>query len=188
MLSVRTAGPARAAAARTALALAGSALLAASAQVAVPMIPVPITLQTLAIPLLALAFGRSIAIGATLLYLLEGAAGLPVFAPLHTGLSALTGPTAGYLWTFPVAAYVTGLLLDRGLAASYAGRWAAVFLGTATVFAGGAWWLTAGFGMSAGHALAVGVVPFLIGDVLKVSLAAALPSQAAAIAARFNLR
>jgi biotin transport system substrate-specific component len=187
MLSARSAVSPRTLAIGFTLAAAGSALLAVSAQIAVPMVPVPITLQTLAIPLLVLALGRNVGLAATLLYLFEGAIGWPVFAPVRSSMPALVGPTAGYLWMFPVAAYAIGTLLERGWDASYAGRWTAIFLGTALVFAGGAGWLVAGFHLTPGQAIAAGVTPFLIGDALKVSIAAALPSQAARIAAFFNI-
>ena len=186
MYRARSAAVPRTLAIRFALAVTGSALLAASAHVAVPMLPVPITLQTLAIPLLVLALGRNLAVMATLLYLAEGAVGLPVFAPI-AGPPGLVGPSAGYLWMYPLAAFVTGLLLDRGLVTTFAGRWAAIFAGTVLVFAGGVWWLTVVFKFNLAQAFAAGVAPFVIGDLLKVSIAAALPSQAAKIAARFNL-
>jgi biotin transport system substrate-specific component len=185
MLRARSAAVPRTLAIRLALAVAGSALLAASAHVVVPILPVPLTLQTLAVPLLVLALGRNLAVLATLAYLAEGACGLPVFAPVP-GPPGLIGPMAGYLWTYPVAAFVTGTLLERGWNAKYVSRWAAVFAGTAIVFAGGVASLMA-WGLSGATAIAAGVTPFVIGDLLKVSLAAALPSQAAKIAARFNL-
>jgi biotin transport system substrate-specific component len=185
MLRARSAVVPRALGIRFTLAATGSALLAISAHVAVPMVPVPITLQTLAIPLLVLALGRNLAVMATLLYLAEGAVGWPVFAPV-AGPSGLVGPTAGYLWMYPVAAFTMGALLDRGWT-TYAGRWAAIFAGTVLVFAGGVWWLTVVYQLNVGQAFAAGVAPFIIGDFLKVSLAAALPSQAAKIAARFHL-
>jgi biotin transport system substrate-specific component len=186
MYRARSAAVPRTFAIRCTLAVTGSALLALSAHVAVPMLPVPLTLQTLAIPLLVLALGRNLAVMATVLYLAEGAVGLPVFAPI-AGPPGLIGPTAGYLWMYPPAAFLTGLLLDRGLSANYALRWAAIFAGTTLIFAGGVWWLTVVYGFTLAQAFAAGVAPFVIGDLLKVSLAAALPSQAAAIAARFRI-
>ena len=186
MQRARSAAAPRTLAIRFALAVAGSALLAVSAHVAVPSLPVPTTLQTLAIPLLVLALGRNLAVLATLLYLAEGAVGLPVFAPV-AGPPGLVGPSAGYLWMYPVAAFAMGMLLERGLGANYVGRWAAIFAGTVLVFAGGVWWLTVVYQLTFGQAFAAGVAPFIIGDFLKVSIAAALPSQAAKIAARFNL-
>jgi biotin transport system substrate-specific component len=172
---------------RLALAVAGSLLLALSAKVAVPMLPVPVTLQTLALPLLVLALGRNLAVTATLLYLAEGAAGLPVFAPIADGLPGLIGPTAGYLWMYPVAAFAIGTLLDRGLGATWLGRWAAIFAGDLIVFAGGVAWLMVAARLDAATAIALGATPFVIGDLLKISLASALPSQAAKIAARFTI-
>lgn len=186
MYRARSAAFPRTLAIRFALAATGSALLAVSAHVAVPMLPVPITLQTLAIPLLVLALGRNLAVMATLLYLAEGAIGLPVFAPIP-GPPGLVGPSAGYLWMYPVAAFAIGALLDRGLTANYAGRWVAIFTGTLLVFAGGVWWLTVIYQFSLAQAFATGVAPFILGDFMKVSIAAALPSQAAKIAARFNI-
>lgn len=172
---------------RLALAVTGSVLLAVSAKVAVPMLPVPITLQTLAIPLLVLALGRTLAVTATLLYLAEGAVGLPVFAPVADGFPGLVGATAGYLWSYPVAAYVIGTLLGSGLKASWAGRWAAIFAGDLVIFAAGAAWLGFFLHLNVAQALALGVTPFIIGDLLKITIASALPSKAAALAARFRL-
>jgi biotin transport system substrate-specific component len=158
MISVRSAGVRRSIAIRLALTVAGSAFLAASAHVAVPMVPVPITLQTLAIPLLVLTLGRDLATLATFAYLLEGAIGLPVFAPVATG-PGLIGPTAGYLWMYPVAAYLIGTLCEGKLGATYAGRWLAIFTGTVVVFTGGVWWLAVGYHLSIAHAFAIGAGP-----------------------------
>jgi len=87
------------------------------------------------------------------------------------------GPTAGFLWTFPLAAFAVGVLLDRGVGDSYPGRWLAVFAGTALVFAGGAWWLAVGVGLSPTDALMKGISPFIVGDILKCTIAAALSPQ-----------
>jgi biotin transport system substrate-specific component len=187
MLRARSAAAPRSIAIRCALAVAGSALLAVSAHVAVPMLPVPITLQTLALPLLVLALGRNLAVAAVVLYLGEGALGLPVFAPVTDGFPGLIGPTAGYLWMYPVAAFVMGTFLDGDLARSWAGRWAAVFAGDLIVFAGGACWLMIALHLPLAQAVALGVAPFVIGDLLKITIASALPSQAAKIAAYFRI-
>jgi biotin transport system substrate-specific component len=176
MISARPAFSARALAVQAALVLAGSGILALSAQIAVPMVPVPITMQTLAIPLLVLTIGTRLSTLAALAYLAEGACGLPVFSGLG-GLVRLAGPTAGFLWTFPLAALAVGVLLDRGLASTYPGRWLAVFGGTAIIFAGGAWWLSVGVGLSPADAVMKGVYPFIIGDILKTSIAAGLSPQ-----------
>ncbi len=186
MLSVRSASAPRALAIRLALVLAGSALMAIAAHVAVPMLPVPITLQTLAIPLVVLTLGRDLGTLAMVAYLAEGGIGLPVFAPVNTG-PGLLGPTAGYLWMYPVAAFVIGALCETRLGASYAGRWLAIFAGTATVFVGGVAWLAGGFHLPFAHAVAIGVTPFLIGDVLKVTIAAGLSSRARDLLARLGV-
>lgn len=186
MYRVQTAATPRRLAIGFALAVTGSVLMAISAKVAVPMVPIPITLQTLALPLLVLALGRNLAVASLLLYLSEGALGLPVFASVP-GLPGLLNHSAGYLWMYPIAAFVMGSLLESGLRASWAGRWAAVFAGDAIVFAGGAGWLMAALHLNVAQTLALGVTPFIIGDLLKITIASALPSQAAKIAARFHL-
>jgi biotin transport system substrate-specific component len=186
MISARSSLTARALAIRVALVLAGSGLLALSAQVAVPMVPVPITMQTLAIPLLVLGIGTRLATLAALAYLVEGAIGLPVFSG-YGGIARLLGPTAGFLWTFPIAAFAVGLMVDRGLGETYPGRWLAVFAGTALVFAGGAWWLAVGVGLSPTDALMKGVYPFIVGDILKCSIAAGLAPQWPKLSARLGL-
>jgi biotin transport system substrate-specific component len=166
--------------------LAGSILMAASAQIAlsVPFSPVPITGQTLALPLIVALLGTRAATLAMIAYLVEGASGLPVFAQHQGGAFWLLGaPTAGYLWAFPFAAFATGWLLDRGLRANVAGRFVAIFLGTAVVFVFGAGWLAHVAG-GAGVALAAGVYPFVAGDLVKTALAAIL----AAPLARFGPR
>jgi len=186
MISARPSSAARALAIRTALVLAGSGILALSAQIAVPMVPVPITMQTLAIPLLALVLGTRLGTLAALTYLVEGALGLPVFSGLG-GIVRLMGPTAGFLWTFPLATFAVGALLDRGLGDTYPGRWLAIFAGTALVFAGGAWWLSVGIGLSPGDAIMKGVYPFIVGDILKTTVAAFLAPQWPRIAKRLGI-
>jgi biotin transport system substrate-specific component len=155
--------------------VAGSALLALGAQISIPMplgMP-PITGQTFALPLVVALLGARGGALAAVLYLAEGAAGLPVFSPHGLpGIARFFGPSAGYLLAFPLAAYVTGMLFDRGLWSSYAGRLVAIALGSFVVFFGGAAWLAhivGGFS----KALAVGVAPYLIGDAIKTIVAAA---------------
>ncbi|MEO6989993.1 MAG: biotin transporter BioY [Candidatus Baltobacteraceae bacterium] len=157
------------------LVLAGSALMALSAQVSIPLpfSPVPISGQTFGVVLVVALLGTRQATLAMIAYLIEGASGLPVFAEHAGGALWLLGPSAGYLWSFPLAAYVTGWLLDRGLSRTFAGRLAAVATGTAAVFAFGWAWLAHVLANPA-TALALGVVPFVVGDVVKTLLAAAI--------------
>jgi biotin transport system substrate-specific component len=182
MIHARSASPARALAIRALLVLCGSLLMAVSAKLSVPMFPVPITGQTLAIPLLVSLLGRNGATLALLAYLGEGALGLPVFAS-----GALLSATGGYLLAFPVAAFAIGLLFERGLDRNYLTRFVAIFAGTSLVFAGGVAWLVAVFHLTPQNAIAVGVLPFMIGDGLKCALAAGLGPLWPKIAVRLGL-
>jgi biotin transport system substrate-specific component len=183
MVSARSFSPLAVFARRAALVLAGSALMYLSAQVAVPANPfwgVPITLQTLAIPILVALLGRELGTLAVLAYLAEGIAGLPVFQGHLGGLARFVGPTAttgGYLIGFPLAAYAIGTLYRLGLDRSYPLRFGAIFLGTALVFVTGVLWLNAFFFHDLGRAIAAGVLPFVIGDVAKCLVAAAVPPR-----------
>jgi biotin transport system substrate-specific component len=172
------AAPARSASrvllARAATVLALTLILALSARIQVPFWPVPMTLQTLAVMTMAGLLGPQMATAAMLAYLAEGAAGLPVFAgtPEHgVGLAYLLGPTGGYLVGMLLAATAVGAVVRR--AGPHPLRiGGAMLLGAAIVYAAGAGWL-AGF-VGSDRALALGVVPFLLGDAVKMTLATAL--------------
>ena len=155
------------------LTLLGAALLMASAKVQVPFYPVPMTLQTLVVLLLGLALGWRLAFATVLLYLAQGAVGLPVFAGTPEkgiGLAYLLGPTGGYLVGFAFAAAVTGWIAGhrRDLLALLA----AVLAGTATIYVFGLPWLATLVGVQ--QAVVLGLVPFLLGDLVKAALAVAL--------------
>ena len=156
------------------LVLAGSLLLAAGAQVAfyLPGTPVPITGQTLAVLLAGVLLGpvRGPAAGVT--YLLQGAAGLPVFAAGNAGGAYILGPTGGYLLAFVPAAWVVGLLSRRGWDRHAWSLATAMLLGSLVIYAGGMLWLVCCFG--AANALAMGVGPFIIGDLVKIAASAML--------------
>jgi biotin transport system substrate-specific component len=156
------------------LVLAGSALIAASAQVwfALPFSPVPITGQTFGVLFVASLLGRARGAAAVLLYLAEGAAGLPVFSEMKAGVPVLLGPTGGYLAGFVPAAWICGALAERGLDRRVGGTILSMLLGNVAIFALGLPWLARYVG--ADHALALGFWPFLPGDVVKIGLAAAL--------------
>lgn len=160
---------------RSALLVLGFSLLtAAAAQVVVPLpfTPVPLTGQTFAVLLTGALLGPRLGALAMLAYLTEGAAGLPFFRGGAGGVGHLMGPTAGYLFAFPAAAYVTGYLAERGWDRRFATAAAAMALGSLVILACGWAWLAAVTG-DAARALQLGVAPFLPGDVLKVALAAA---------------
>ena len=149
-------------------------VLGAYAQVRVPGLQVPVTMQTLIVSLAGVLLGARLGALSQAAYLLAGALGAPVFAGGMGGFVHLLGPTGGYLLAFPLAAAVTGLLTDGSIRSSE--RTAVmrlalgIFLGTGVVFMGGAAQLTLLTG-DAMHAVRVGVLPFLAGDVLKVIMA-----------------
>jgi biotin transport system substrate-specific component len=174
-----------------ALAIAGSILMALGARISVHVAlfnPVPITGQTLALPLVVAALGTRLSVLAMVAYLVEGAVGLPVFAEHgRAGILYLTAvPSAGYLWSFPVSAWVLGSLYDRGLDATFLRRALAIGLATAVVFAIGALWLSRFVGPT--QAMALGVVPFIPGDVLKLIIAAGVSPYAARLHALVERR
>lgn len=152
-------------------------LLVASAYISItlPFSPVPITGQTFGVLLIAMALGRVRGTAVVLAYLLEGIAGLPVFAGGTAGPGVLAGPTAGYLLGFLVAAWTVGSLADHGWDKSFWRSVTAMSIGTAIIFACGLAWLTR-FVPSEGL-LAAGLIPFIPGALLKIALASViLPS------------
>ncbi len=157
-----------------ALVLAGSVLIALSARVTfvLPFSPVPISGQTFAVLLLGALLGRQRGAAAVIAYLMQGIAGLPVFSGGLSGAAVLAGPTGGYLIGFVGAAYLTGWLAERGWDRRVVTTLLAMAAGNAVIYIGGVAWLTTLIGFDA--ALTGGLVPFIVGDVLKIVLAAAL--------------
>lgn len=149
-----------------------AAALAAAAQVALPIpgTPVPVTLQPLVVVLAGLWLGPAAGAASMALYLLAGAAGLPVWAPVGLpGAARLLGPTGGYLLGMPVAAFLVGWLDAR--ARSLAGRFLATTVGVMTILVGGLAQLAILTG-SVAAAIAAGLTPFVLVDFLKAGLAA----------------
>jgi biotin transport system substrate-specific component len=161
------------------LVIAGSLLIAALAQIEIPLpfTPVPITGQTFGVLLIAAALGSKRGMAALLLYIVEGAAGLPFFAGGASGFSILTGATAGYLVGFVAAAYVVGMLAERGMERSIRTSIIPFLIGTLIIYICGVAWLAVLFG-NVGKAIAAGLFPFLIGDAIKL-IAASLILPAA---------
>lgn len=156
------------------LALLGTAILALSAKVQVPFWPVPMTMQTLAVLVIGVAFGWRLGGATVALYLAEGACGLPVFAGTPEkgiGLAYMAGPTGGYLAGFLAAAVVAGWLAERGWDRTFARAVVINLLGNALVLAMGAAWLAGTVGIA--DAVRLGLQPFLLATVLKVGLGAA---------------
>lgn len=154
---------------------AASLLIAAAAQVAIPLpfTPVPLTGQTFGVLLTGMALGSRRGALAVALYVLEGAVGLPFFAGGAAGLAKLLGPTGGYLFAFPIAAFVAGLLAERGWDRKPLTTVLGMLLASLTIFFFGALWLSYFVGGIV-PAVVQGVVPFLPGDIIKSLLAAAL--------------
>lgn len=161
-----------------ALIIAFSLLTALAAQVAIPLpwTPVPLTGQTFAVLLTGALLGSRLGALAMLAYLIEGASGLPFFAAGGSGLQRLLlSPTSGYLLSYPAAAFVVGFLAERGWDRRFVTAAAAMGLGSIIILLSGWAWLVSFVGPAG--AWAAGVAPFLIGDVIKIALAAAvLPS------------
>ncbi len=153
------------------LVLAFSLLNALAAQ------PVPITGQTFAVLLTGALLGSRLGAAALIAYLVEGAVGLPFFAGGSSGLAHLLGPTGGYLVAFPAAAFITGAFAELGWDKRFLTAVAAMFVGSIVIIFVGAAWFSVLTHTSPLLALRVGVVPFIVGDIIKILLAAAvLPS------------
>lgn len=159
-----------------ALALGGSLFIALAAQIAVPMIPVPMTLQTLAVLIVGLTYGARLGAATLLLYLAEGAAGLPVFANGASGLPYMLGPTGGFLAGFVAMAWLAGLAADRGLARGSVSRALVALAISALLYAPGLAWPAALLGVSLPELLSGWMLPFLSGDAIKAVLAALIVS------------
>lgn len=149
--------------------LAGTLAIALSARLQVPMWPVPMTMQTLAVLAVGMAFGARLGLATVALYLAQGAAGLPVFAS-GGGIAYFAGPTAGFLWSFPLMALSAGWLAERGKTRTVAGAFATGLVGMCIAYFVGAGWLAASVGLPA--SFAAGVAPFILGDVLKAAIIA----------------
>ncbi|MEJ2482385.1 MAG: biotin transporter BioY [Gemmatimonadota bacterium] len=163
--SVQIVAPARTGA-RVIAVLAAAVLTALAARVAVPLpgIPVPFTLQPVAVLLSGILLGAAGGMSSQLLYLAVGALGLPVFAA-GGGAAYLLGPTGGYLLAFPLAAFVAGRIASSMPGA--VGVVSGAFLGLVAIHLGGLSWLAAVSGREA--AMAVGLAPFFVGDLLKIA-------------------
>jgi biotin transport system substrate-specific component len=146
-----------------------AALTAAGAFIAIPipLTPVPIVLQNLFVLLAGVILGPRWGLAGVGLYLFMGAMGFPVFAGGTGGLGRLFGPTGGYLLGYLPAVLVTGLL-SRRWGGTRLGDGAAMAAGVLVIYAAGVPWLCLATGMGWPGALAAGMLPFLVGDALKV--------------------
>ena len=151
----------------------GTALLALSSYITVPMVPVPVSMQTFAVTLIGALYGWRLGAMTVITWLVQGAVGMPLLAGGAAGIQHFLGPTGGYLFAFPVCAAVTGWLVGCGwngqrlvlaLLAMMSGNVLCLVIGGA--------WLALMIGPE--QAFMLGVLPFLVGAVLKSALAAML--------------
>ena len=166
------------------LAVIGAALITLAAKIKVPFYPVPMTLQTLTVLLIGAAYGWRLGVMTVLLYLTQGLLGFPVFAstpPAIAGPAYFMGPTGGFLAGFLVSVMVAGYAVERGLARSVPLLFAAFVLAESMVFTLGFTWLahfatlaSGTTGLGSAKTWANAIQPFLLGDLLKISIAVAL--------------
>jgi biotin transport system substrate-specific component len=179
--SLGTRTPIRSTAAFKVIAVAmGSLLIAGLAQITVklPFTPVPFSGQTLGVLLVGGALGSTLGVASVLLYLAEGAIGLPFFAEGESGLDRLgfASATGGYLWAFVIAAFVVGWLARKGWDRGVGSSIGAMLVGEVLIFTIGVTWLAAAVDVPATKALELGLYPFIVGDAIKLFVAAgALP-------------
>ncbi len=169
----------------TMLVLAGSAIVAASARLTIPLEPVPVTGQTFGVLVVAMALGSRLGTLAVAAYLIEGLAGLPVFAGGSSGPAAIAGPSGGYLIGYLPAAWLIGSLAERGWDRTVTRTALAMLAGNAALYLPGLCWL--GWQISTTLSpvdlgdqsfvmvvLWAGLFPFVPGDAIKLALAAAV--------------
>jgi biotin transport system substrate-specific component len=169
--------------------LLATALTAAAAQftLVLPGTAVPFTLTPLVVMLTGAALGSRLGFAAQALYLAAGAAGAPVFAPsplLLPGALRLIGTTGGYLMAYPVAAFVTGWLAERGWDRRYFTSLMSMLAGLAIIFAGGVSWMIIGLQVAPAVAFVDGFARFVVADVIKAGLAAMILPRAWALVGR----
>ncbi len=176
------------------LAIAGSAVVAASARLTIPLEPVPVTGQTFGVLVVAMALGSRLGTLALAAYLLEGLAGLPVFAGGASGPAAIAGPSGGYLIGYLPAAWLIGRLAELGWDRTVTRTALAMFAGNIALYVPGLLWLgwhvaalppeDLGGQSSAMVVLWAGLIPFIPGDAIKLALAAVVMPLAWKWAAR----
>jgi biotin transport system substrate-specific component len=166
---------------RVIVVLAASWLIAVSAQISfrLPFSPVPVSGQTLAVLLTGLFLGRKFGVLAVGAYLFQGAIGLPFFAGGTSGAAVLLGPTGGYLFGFLAAAYTVGMLAELHHMRSPYRAAALLLLGNLIIYAFGLVWLARFVGEA--QVLSMGLIPFLVGDLVKIILGVGIASGGSAV-------
>jgi biotin transport system substrate-specific component len=148
--------------------------LAAQAVIPLPFTPVPITGQTFTVLLAGAALGGTLGAASMALYLLLGAVGLPFFADASSGWEVVRGATGGYLIGFILAAWLVGKLAERRQDRTVPTAIPLFLLGSVVIYLIGVPWLAASLGVTGTEAMELGLVPFIVGDLLKVAIAGLL--------------
>lgn len=169
---------------KTALVLAGTLLIAVAAQFSIFIGPVPLSLQSLATLTVGFALGARLGAATLLVYLGQGAMGLPVFSGGNAGLAYMMGPTGGFLLGFVAMAWLAGRAADLGLARRVVPAVAVALLASASIYVPGLLWPALAFGTEWSALWAGWMAPFLAGDVLKSVIAALAVSGGLAALAR----
>ena len=164
-----------------ALVVGGTAFIAASAQVSIPLpfSPVPLTGQTFAVLLTGAVLGSRLGLASAGLYLAAALGGLPVLAPTEngthlSGTAVLSMPTLGYVVGFMVASSLVGALAERGYSRTPLRTVVTMIAGNVVIYTMGLLWLQRALSASWSDTIAWGLTPFLIGDAIKIALAAGL--------------
>jgi biotin transport system substrate-specific component len=158
------------------LAIVGSLLIALASKIQIPFYPVPMTLQTLMVLTIGMAYGWRLAVATLVLYLLEGAVGFPVFSGTPEkgiGFSYMLGGTGGYLIGYVFAAGCCGWLAERGWGRNPLTTATAMLIGNVLIYVPGLLWLGSLYGWDK-PILAWGFTPFVLGDLIKIALGSCL--------------
>jgi len=156
------------------LVVAFSLLTALAAQIVIPIGPVPITGQTFAVLLTGALLGSRLGAMAMIVYLIEGASGLPFFYGGSSGIAHLLGPTGGYLVAFPAGAFITGAFAENGWDKRFPTAVVAMAVGSIVILLAGWAWFSVLTHTPPLAAFKVSVAPHIVGDIIKILLAAAV--------------
>jgi len=156
------------------LVVAFSLLTALAAQIVIPIGPVPITGQTFAVLLTGALLGSRLGAMAMIVYLIEGASGLPFFYGGSSGIAHLLGPTGGYLVAFPAGAFITGAFAENGWDKRFFTAVVAMAVGSIVILLAGWAWFSVLTHTPPLAAFKVSVAPHIVGDIIKILLAAAV--------------
>jgi biotin transport system substrate-specific component len=168
---------------KTLLVIGASAFVAACAHISLPLpfTPVPLTLQNFAVLIVGMALGPVAGFSAMVLYLAEGALGLPVFTPSGgpAGMAHLLGPNGGFLFSYPLAAAIAGWMVRtlQPLTSRFRSALVAATAATLLIFLLGAGWLSHYAHLSASATLSLAVTPFVPGEIVKITAAAGIFSM-----------